>query len=873
MDTNLDPQAYNLARAIKRAETGGYKDPYNTSGGNGQSFGAYQFLKPTWQEWAKQYLGDANAPLTVANQNKVAYSRIKDLKDQGFSPAQIASSWNAGGPNKYKTQGPGYNEKEGRAHDVAAYTRKVSAYYNELKSQMPPQQQQAPATPQGPQNPAFLERNGREMNRIVQGPQAFQEGSWLNKTTTRSGREVVGGSKGFLPEVVQTIGKAARTATEGIDKVDTALRNPNIQGPSKFLQVVGNTVGTVGNVAGDVIVGFLGALAPEGIDRAVTRGVEGVGQHVANNATVQRLMGDYQEFKQRDPEAAANLEATLSGIGGAIDIATLGAGSAATAAPKKAIQAAIKSSIERTLKTAGRETVEGIAKKSFSPVLAEAAKQSQWEALGSFQKTLIRKGLAGEDTAKHFLPQIEKATLERAIDGPARILSKAFNNGITGDKARNALDNFGEQFIPDYVPGQDYDKVIREVLKRTDLMDSTMVGADGKTQLAKLALNAENTAGQKLKALTSAIESSGEAVQADKIPQIIDDVVSQMTTSGAKFNELGPSIRKNVQDTILNDLKGFGLKVSKDGKILPGQRVKLKDALSKYFNYDSSDVTKEAIKKTYRKLASSSSNSNKAKAIDDAIKDFQFMKDAAKVYQSLNGKKLSKMGMERTIGLIAGIAASGGGGFGIIPTLKFIGGSAVGRGIFRRYNVMRARSTLAGDALKNHFKKLNELWDDSLKAIQDEDSAFAKSAQGATRRKSSILKRREAAMAKEAAGKTEAGRAALAEANDLASLEASEGIPLDQIPEELIQRELQQAEDSLSSLRGVKAILKRDARFNSDAKKELLDLAEDEALAKEQIRTFRSLIKNRGVVDNGQSPNLTPEDMNALQQSSEGIQY
>jgi len=36
--------------------------------------------------------------LTLENENKATYLKIKDWKSQGYNPAQIASMWNSGSP-------------------------------------------------------------------------------------------------------------------------------------------------------------------------------------------------------------------------------------------------------------------------------------------------------------------------------------------------------------------------------------------------------------------------------------------------------------------------------------------------------------------------------------------------------------------------------------------------------------------------------------------------------------------------------------------------------------------------------------------------------------------------------------------------------
>lgn len=129
--STLDPKVKALASAIRRTETGTSTDPYNAKGASGES-GAYQFMPDTWKGWSKEFLGHENAPMTVENQNKVAYERIKRWKDEGYNPAQIASLWNTGSkPNAYKEGFKGVND-QGVEYDVPAYVEKVSKNYREV---------------------------------------------------------------------------------------------------------------------------------------------------------------------------------------------------------------------------------------------------------------------------------------------------------------------------------------------------------------------------------------------------------------------------------------------------------------------------------------------------------------------------------------------------------------------------------------------------------------------------------------------------------------------------------------------------------------------------------------------------------------------
>src|SRR6266853_4206025 len=154
MDTNLkipdglDAGAVNLARAIRKRESGG---DYNKSGDSGSSLGAYQWnnqpngksvplqkgeLPSNFVSWAKEANLDPT-DFSPNNQDMVAYNKIKKLKDAGHNVLDIAAIWNGGDP---KRQDPNYvtssglpSQKKG-VYDVPAYANAVNDYYQELKS-------------------------------------------------------------------------------------------------------------------------------------------------------------------------------------------------------------------------------------------------------------------------------------------------------------------------------------------------------------------------------------------------------------------------------------------------------------------------------------------------------------------------------------------------------------------------------------------------------------------------------------------------------------------------------------------------------------------------------------------------------------------
>jgi len=160
----LDPQVVALAKAIRQHESG--NRPVSGASGEG---GRYQFMPDTWKSGAQKYLGDPNAPLTLENENKVAYSKIKEWKDAGYNPAQIASMWNRGKPD---WEGRVGTNKYGVKYDVPKYVNSVYANYQKFKpqeeaaQQPPPEQTMMPAPVQ---DEGLLSKVGNFVKDVARG--------------------------------------------------------------------------------------------------------------------------------------------------------------------------------------------------------------------------------------------------------------------------------------------------------------------------------------------------------------------------------------------------------------------------------------------------------------------------------------------------------------------------------------------------------------------------------------------------------------------------------------------------------------------------------------------------------------------------------
>lgn len=129
MNNTLDPQVVSLAQSIRQVESGGN---WNAKGASGES-GAYQWTPDTWKAHAQTVLGDQNAEMSPSNQNAVAYSVIKQWKDEGLNPAEIAAKWNSGSPKGWENK-VGVNSL-GVQYDVPSYVKKVTDAYQTFKQQ------------------------------------------------------------------------------------------------------------------------------------------------------------------------------------------------------------------------------------------------------------------------------------------------------------------------------------------------------------------------------------------------------------------------------------------------------------------------------------------------------------------------------------------------------------------------------------------------------------------------------------------------------------------------------------------------------------------------------------------------------------------
>lgn len=128
----LNPTAQILTNAIGKQENGGGALNYSAKGKSGE-YGAYQWIPDSWNAMSSKF--GVNVPLeqaTPEQQNQVAYSQVNDWLSKGYSPAQVASMWNAGegAPNAY--EGNSGTNSSGVHYDTQQYAANVQKYAEQL---------------------------------------------------------------------------------------------------------------------------------------------------------------------------------------------------------------------------------------------------------------------------------------------------------------------------------------------------------------------------------------------------------------------------------------------------------------------------------------------------------------------------------------------------------------------------------------------------------------------------------------------------------------------------------------------------------------------------------------------------------------------
>jgi Transglycosylase-like domain len=117
------PGLAKFMNAIAKVESGGRYTAQNASSG---AYGKYQIMPSNWPAWARQYLGNAHAPQTPANQERVAAAKFRGLYNWLGSWRRVAYWWLTGS-----------DATSGWSASARLYVDKVMTAYKSASSAMP----------------------------------------------------------------------------------------------------------------------------------------------------------------------------------------------------------------------------------------------------------------------------------------------------------------------------------------------------------------------------------------------------------------------------------------------------------------------------------------------------------------------------------------------------------------------------------------------------------------------------------------------------------------------------------------------------------------------------------------------------------------
>ena len=244
--TVLDAGVVNLAKAIRARES---KGDYNAIGDAGTSKGAYQWQPNNFENGARKY-GLNPSDFSPINQDKVAYYQVKELKEKGYTPEQVAASWNAGeGSLKndaWRTmRGSRMINGQKVDYDVPAYVQSVTSEFQKLKGGYvakpyssgvidfskvhQPTEEKDPATDQPISIIPNIGEIGADLNQNLKGRGTdFQRGI---ETAARGGTNFLGN---LAMGAIQTVGAVAGGAG---DLVNAGLQFiPGVQAAEKGIE-------------------------------------------------------------------------------------------------------------------------------------------------------------------------------------------------------------------------------------------------------------------------------------------------------------------------------------------------------------------------------------------------------------------------------------------------------------------------------------------------------------------------------------------------------------------------------------------------------------------------------------------------------------
>ncbi len=299
-NTQTDQDALRLTHAIALQESGsGGKPNYNAVGDNGTSHGAYQWQPGNFESAAKA-AGLNPSDMSPENQDKVAYYQVKQYKDQGLDPGQIASKWNSGSPDNWKDHS-GTTVINGKPihYDTPAYVKGVQKYYQQLQGNQP----STSYNPTPFSNPAG-------------GTQAANPGA-LNLSGTQGNPTASPSSDSYLGQLGQNISNRAQEGGTAASKALTGgseLLQGNIgQGGQDIFNGALQTAGAGAGLLGDAVSTTLEHIpvvgtAVKGVENLLGQGVGALAKTPTGQAVAQAI----GTFATQHPEISKDIGAAFN---------------------------------------------------------------------------------------------------------------------------------------------------------------------------------------------------------------------------------------------------------------------------------------------------------------------------------------------------------------------------------------------------------------------------------------------------------------------------------------------------------------------------------------------------------------------------------
>lgn len=206
--------------------------------------------------------------------------------------------------------------------------------------------------------------------------------------------EVSNVNKGFAQSIKDAFSSRVGKAQEAQSKAITGQQSLG----GATLQTLGQGAGFVGDVAGEAIMSAGKAILPKRAEEAVAGGVSAL----FGSKPIETVVSEYQQFKEKYPEASANIESILN-IGSLIPVGALGTGASKTALKGAG---AVVSATEDVIESVGKASKSGAGKiyqSAITPNVKEAEKILQAEIKGTVApqtraSTALEKGIAGTQT-------------------------------------------------------------------------------------------------------------------------------------------------------------------------------------------------------------------------------------------------------------------------------------------------------------------------------------------------------------------------------------------------------------------------------------------------------------------------------------------